>query len=156
LAFCKNFQRREQENQMNEPSKNPNPSIQVSGDKAAELAKTLREEEQRQLAEHKPLQSAPGPSTEIVQELDRKDKPFDQKIYMFPEEFNALRRELSEHHPKLWRLVAWHMGNNGPHFVHIMNAVLDMNVQFDTDKVGPICKMFLNRLRKHRGVGEIT
>ena len=139
----------------NKPS-NPNPSIQVSGDKQQELAKLLREEEKRQLAEYKPLQSAPGKSEEVVQDLENKEKKnFDQKIYMFPESYNALRKELYENHPTLWQVVGYYMGHNGNLFVHAMNVVLDMNVQFDTDKVDAICKQFLDRLRQHRGVGKL-
>lgn len=95
---------------------------------------------------------------------DGKDKNFDQKIYLFPPSFNALRKELHENWPTLFygtptqagTTVAHAMAFDGPHFVAALNEALDMDVQFDTDNVSGICHTFLNALRKKRGLSELS
>ena len=82
-------------------------------------------------------------------------KNFDEKIYMFPESFNALRVELLNYWPSLWQVVGWVMANNAQEFVIRMNDALSMNLQFDTAKVDAICKQYLNRLRKERGLSQL-
>lgn len=136
---------------------NPNPQIQVTGDKQQEIAKKLILEGDEQVASYKPQQIAKGADDAVTTDLEGSEKKnFDQKIYMFPEEYLALRRELSENHPELWQAVGYYMAFNGPMFVFTMNAILDMKLQFDTDKVAAICKEYLNRLRKHRGLSELS
>jgi hypothetical protein len=131
--------------------------IQVTGTKDVEVAKKLILEGDEQVASYKPQEIVAGDdSAALLDQTNSDKKNFDQKIYMFPESFNALRRELVEHWPEIWPLVAWCMGNNGPEFVSRMNAGLQMNLQFDTNKVESICLTYLNRLRKQRGLRPIN
>lgn len=135
---------------------NPHAQVQVTGDKQQELAKRLILEGDEQVANIKPQQVVAGEDDAKTLEQDGAEKRnFDQKIYMFPESYNALRRELVEHWPEIWPLVGWYMGNNGPQFVEAMNAGLQVKLQFDTNKVDSICKTYLNILRKQRGVSEL-
>lgn len=142
-------------------SKNPHSQVQVSGTKEQEVAKMLAEKQAEEIAAIKPQEIVPGFDS-VQHSLPGEDptavekpKNFDQKIYLFPDEYIALRKELVEHWPEIWILVGWLMAHNGPQFVDAMNAGLQMNLQFDTHKVGPICKKYLNRLRKQRGVSEL-
>lgn len=90
-------------------------------------------------------------------------KNLDQKIYLFPEEFNALRRELEENWPTFFTSVnpefgfspAWAMVHNGPQFIGLMNGALDTDVQLDTENIAGTCKIFLNKFRAMRGVSPI-
>jgi hypothetical protein len=92
-----------------------------------------------------------------------KKKNFDQKIYMFPESFNALRRELFEHWPVLFMQVnpetgtslAHDMVNNAAQFIGTLNGALGLNMQLDTDNVDTICKVFLDELRVFRGLSRL-
>jgi hypothetical protein len=79
-------------------------------------------------------------------------KNFDEKIFMFPESYNALRRELSTFWPTLWQQVQWKMANRAEEFVEDMNAACDVAVVFDTSAVDFISKTYLARLRTMRGV----
>jgi len=91
-------------------------------------------------------------------------KNFDQKIYLFPEEFNALRRELEQYWPAFFTSVnpefgyspAWAMVHNGPQFIGLMNGALDMDLQLDTENIAGICKAYLNKMRAMRGVSPIN
>lgn len=86
-----------------------------------------------------------------------------KKVYMFPEEYNALRRELEENYPTFFTSVNPHTGVSPAHamvfdapaFIGMCNGVLDLTVQFDTENVAGICKEFLNGFRKLRGVSEL-
>jgi hypothetical protein len=82
-------------------------------------------------------------------------KNFDEKIMMFPESYNALRRELYEQWPELWPLVGWAMAHKSEEFVTMMNAGLQVRVQFDSAKVDEICQIYLDLLRKKRGLGSL-
>lgn len=135
---------------------NKSSQIQVTGTREVEVAKRLLREGDEQVAAYKPQEIVSGDDDPTKLDQTNSDKKnFDQKIYMFPESYNALRREMVEYWPDIWRLVGWVMGNNGPEFVSRMNAGLQMNLQFDTNKVDSICKTYLNRLRKQRGLGPL-
>lgn len=87
--------------------------------------------------------------------VSEKVKNFDQKIYMFPESYNALRRELYENwQDTLWPKVAWRMAYKAEEFVEQMNAELNMTIVFDTEKVAWICEQYLSALRKKRGLSQ--
>lgn len=98
---------------------------------------------------------------------------FDQKIFMFPESYNELRKELETHwnpkktglypHHKLaevrwdyWR-CGWAMAFDAEEFVSYMNEKLDgvfkiRLVSNDDDlHIDNICKTFLKELRRRRG-----
>lgn len=77
---------------------------------------------------------------------------FDQKIYMFPESYNALRKELVQYWPNLWAVVSWRMAHRAEEFVEEMNKALDLAVVFDTEAVDFISQTFLTALRKKRGL----
>lgn len=79
-------------------------------------------------------------------------KNFDQKIYLFPESFNALRSELCQNWPELWKLVGWPMAFAANIFIEQMNDALDLNVVLDSSKVDAICTEYLQALLKLRGV----
>lgn len=83
-------------------------------------------------------------------------KNFDSKIYMFPESYNALRRELFENWQlDIWPYVSWSMAFAANIFVERMNEVLDLRVVLDSDKVDAICVEYLNALRAKRGVSKL-
>lgn len=79
-------------------------------------------------------------------------KNFDEKIYMFPDSYNALRSELNDHWPTLWAGVQWRMAYKAEEFVEVMNDALDIAVVFDTEAVDFICKTYLKALQAKRGV----
>lgn len=91
-------------------------------------------------------------------------KHISEKIYYFPEEFNALRRELEDFWPAFFTHInpefgfspAWAMVHNGPQFIGLMNGALDMDVQLDTENIAATCKAYLNKLRAMRGVSPIV
>lgn len=78
-----------------------------------------------------------------------------EKVYMFPESYNALRRELDTYYPNLFASVGWPMANDAPTFIEMMDAALDTRTTFDTAKVDSICKKYLNLLRAKRGISAI-
>lgn len=92
-----------------------------------------------------------------------KQKEFNQKIYLFPESFNALRRELEDNwrewftaiQPEFGMSPAYAMVFNAPQFVGMCNGATDEVVQFDSDAVEATCKTFLNAFRKKRGVSPL-
>ena len=92
-----------------------------------------------------------------------KQKNFDQKIYLFPESFNALRRELEENWPALFHTVnpetgmslAVAMVFDASQFIGTLNGALDLAEQYDTGNVDGICKKFLNELRAKRGLSRL-
>lgn len=98
---------------------------------------------------------------------------FDQKIFMFPESYNELRKELETHwnpnktgiHPHhricevrwdYWQ-CGWAMAWDADIFVSYMNKKLSYpyNVLAVTNddelRIGHICSIFLKELRKKRG-----
>lgn len=87
----------------------------------------------------------------------------DQKVYLFPESFNALRRELEENWREFFHTVnpltntspAWCMVFDAPQFIGYCNGATGLAVQMDSEAVDEICKTFLNAFRKMRGVKEI-
>lgn len=81
-------------------------------------------------------------------------KSFDQKIYLFPPSYNALRQELNDHWPTLWQHVQWAMAFAAGLFIERMNDALDLNVQLDSGKVDAICATYLQALRKKRGLSQ--
>lgn len=80
---------------------------------------------------------------------------FDQKIYMFPESYNALRIELSENWKNLWELAGYPMAYDGIRFCQILDAALDTKTTFDTHTVDGICKKYLDLLRNRRGLSSL-
>lgn len=100
-----------------------------------------------------------GRATELV----APNAHFSEKIYFFPESFNALRRELEENYPTFFHSVvpgfgyspAWAMVHNAPQFVGFCNGATDLDVMFDSSNVAGICLKFLNAFRAMRGVSPI-
>lgn len=86
----------------------------------------------------------------LMDPAKEKQAHFSEKIYMFPEAYNALRRELSTHWPALWQVTQWRMAYKAEEFVEQMNAALDMNIVFDSAKVSWICEQYLAALEKRR------
>jgi hypothetical protein len=79
-------------------------------------------------------------------------KNFDQKVYLFPDSYNELRRELYINwQDTIWPHVSWAMAFAANLFVERMNEFLDLKVQLDSDRVDYICTVYLNELRKRRG-----
>ena len=79
----------------------------------------------------------------------------DQKVYWFPESYNALRIELYENWPELWKLVGWPMAFDAVKFCEFMDAALDTKTTFDTHTVDGICKKYLDLLRAKRGLSAL-
>lgn len=141
---------------------NPHTTVQVTGDKQQELGKKITEASNEELANRQDVKVLAPTAFDkqtlgaLAEQDAEKTKHFSQKIYMFPESYNALRKELMDHWPEIWPHVAWHMAHNGPDFVSIMNAGLEMNVQFDSNKVDATCIAFLNKLREKRGISPLN
>lgn len=135
---------------------NPNPSIQVTKSKEIEAAKKILREGDEQVANIKPQQVVAGEDAVLTDVENSHRKNFDEKIYMMPESYNALRKELVEEWPEIWPLVSYYMAFNAVQFVEAMNVGTGLKVQFDTTKVDSICKTYLNFLRKKRGVLELS
>lgn len=79
-------------------------------------------------------------------------KNFDQKIYMFPESYNALRSELHQHWPILWAIVQYQMAYRADEFVEFMNQACDVKLVLDSDNVDFICSTYLRKLKQMRGL----
>lgn len=77
---------------------------------------------------------------------------FDEKIYMLPESFNALRRELYDNWPALFEFVGHAMAFDAPRFLQLMDSALDTKTTFDSAKVDGISKKYLDLLRAKRGL----
>lgn len=84
-------------------------------------------------------------------------KSFDRKVYMMPESYNALRREMQQNYPTLWEGVGWFMAFDfGGRFVELMDAACDTKtLVMGTDYVDNMCKRWLNALRQKRGVSKL-
>lgn len=88
---------------------------------------------------------------------------FDKKIYLFPESFNALRRELEENWQEFFIEVnldvgmspAYAMVFDAAKFVGMCNGFFDLMIQFDSESVDGICKEILDAARKKRGVSPL-
>jgi hypothetical protein len=141
------------------------------------VERAFHEEEERVSARQKELDKQYGEETEgSDKKLDKqqqhdyageeaaKKKNFDQKIYMFPESFNALRRELVDYWPMFFMQVnpetgtslAHDMVHNAPQFIGTMNGALDLTVQMDSDNIAAICSTFLDALRVKRGLSRLN
>lgn len=140
------------------------------------LQKSFHEENEQLAARQKELdkqidnttpggdKSLPSNQQHDYSEQASKQKNFDQKIYLFPQSFNALRRELHDN----WKVLfyqtpcengaplSWNMAHDAVYFVAMLNDALDLHVQFDTENVSGICHTFLNALRKKRGLSELS
>ena len=98
----------------------------------------------------------------VDSEAGRMNKPaaegahISDKVYLFPESFNALRREMDAHWPSLFAMAGWCMANDAIRFIEIMDAALDTRTTFDSDKVAAICHKYLNLLRNKRGLSSLT
>ena len=79
-----------------------------------------------------------------------------EKVYMMPESYNALRRELNENWPTLFAQVGWCMAFDAVTFIEMMDGALDTKTTFDNDKVTAICHKYLNLLRNKRGLSDIS
>lgn len=77
------------------------------------------------------------------------------KVYLFPESFNALRIELNDNWPALWQRVGWCMAFDAITFVESMDAALDLHTTFDSAKVDAICARYLDALRNKRGLSSL-
>lgn len=87
-----------------------------------------------------------------------KNAEFAQKRFLFPPEFNALRKELETYWQSeatcVWPgeqySILYAMVFDAPMFVLMMNRWLEMHVAFDTGAVQHICRLYLNELEKRR------
>lgn len=78
---------------------------------------------------------------------------FDEKVYMFPPAYNALRKELYENwQDTLWPLVAWRMAYRAEEFTSYMNAATGLSLAVDSDCVDWTCEQYLKRLKQMRGL----
>ena len=97
-----------------------------------------------------PVDDLPG----SIHKAARENANTDEKVYMFPPSFNALRTELSDNWPELFSKVGWCMAFDAPVFIEMMDAALDTKTTFDTAKVNSICLKYLNKLRNKRGISS--
>lgn len=123
---------------------------------------------EKQIAETHEDGSRPGGDFALPQhnrhQLVNPKAHLSEKLYFFPESFNALRRELEENYPTFFNSInpefgyspAYAMVFNGPQFVGFCNGALEMDVQFDSENIEEICKKFLNGFRQLRGVSPIV
>lgn len=84
-----------------------------------------------------------------------KNAHISEKVYLFPESYNALRVELHDNWPHLWKAVGWYMAFDAITFVEQMDAALDTKTTFDSFKVDAICKKYLDLLREKRGLSPL-
>lgn len=111
----------------------------------------LPKKEVRDYSSALPLDSEPG----------RMNKPapegahISDKVYLFPESFNALRKEMFENWPGLFEAVGHAMAFDAIRFIELMDAALDTKTTFDSDKVDAISKKYLNLLRNKRGISSL-
>lgn len=141
------------------------------------LEKRLLEEEDRTLERAKLLDKQNDGSTRgsdillppsmqhnYTNEWESRRKNFQDKVYLFPESYNALRRELDENwrnlfnniNPETGVSLAYCMVFDAPQFIGILNGALDLAVQYDTENIDQICKTFLDALRVKRGVSRLN
>lgn len=115
-------------------------------------AANLPKHEAHNYSSHLPLDNEPG----------RMNKPADanahvsDKVYLFPESFNALRTELDQNWPSLFATVGYFMVFDAVRFIELMDAALDTKTTFDSDKVSAICHKYLNLLRNKRGLSSLS
>lgn len=122
------------------------------------FSKQLRENlAERSLQETGPMLIAPEDQSDKVlgyhyHDMDKseKTKNFDQKIYMFPPAYNALRKELNENWPALWAVSSWYMANRPEEFCGIMNGATELRIIFDSGAVNWMCDKWLNQLIRMR------
>jgi trans-aconitate methyltransferase len=88
-------------------------------------------------------------------ELVNPNAHISEKTYWLPDSFNALRREMDENWPNLFKSVGWPMAFDAPTFIEMMDAALDTKTTFDTAKVDSICKKYLDLLRNKRGLSSL-
>jgi hypothetical protein len=117
-----------------------------------EDAAALPKQEAHDYSSALPVDSEPGRMNKPA----REGANFDEKIYMFPESFNALRKEMYENWPNLFREVGHCMAFNAIEFVEAMDAALDTRTTFDSDKVDAICQKYLDLLRNKRGISGLN
>lgn len=98
-----------------------------------------------------PLDNEPGK----MHKPARDGANFDEKVYMMPESFNALRRELDSYWPSLFARVGYAMAFDAISFIEMMDGALDTKTTFDSAKVDGICNKYLNLLRNKRGISSI-
>ena len=75
-----------------------------------------------------------------------------EKVYMFPDSYNALRKYLHDEFPTLFALVGYPMAFDAPRFIELMDAALDTRTTFDSHKVDATCKKYLDLLRIKKGL----
>lgn len=95
--------------------------------------------------------SEPGRMTKLVAE----NAHISEKVYLFPDSFNALRIEMYEHWPNLFQAVGWAMANDAIKFIETMDDALDTKTTFDSAKVDAISKKYLDLLRAKRGLSPL-
>lgn len=143
---------------------------------SSDLQKRFQAEQEELLARQKKLDKQYGEETpggdknldnsqqhNYTGDTDAAKKNFDQKVYMFPASFNALRVELENYWPTLWNTVepetgttlGWDMAFDAPTFVRKMNTALQLDVQMDSDNVSEICDIFWQALRNLRGPSTV-
>ena len=116
------------------------------------------QEDAANLPKHEAKRYNSGP---LDSEAGRAHKPadananFDQKVYMMPESYNALRIELYEHWPNLFKLAGWFMAWDAVRFMEVMDGALDTKTTFDSQTVDAICKKYLDLLRNKRGLSSL-
>lgn len=98
-----------------------------------------------------PLDSEPG----RMHKPARPGANFDEKVYMFPDSFNALRIELHDHWPNLFKVVGYWMAFDAMTFIELMDDALDTRTTFDTQMVDAICKKYIDLLRNKRGLSSL-
>lgn len=97
------------------------------------------------------VDSQAGRKTELVKESAH----ISEKVYLFPESFNALRIELDTHWPNLFQLVGHPMASDAVRFLELMDDALDTRTTFDSHKVDAISKKYLDLLRARRGLSDL-
>lgn len=118
---------------------------------AADDAAQLPKQEAVNHNANAPLDSEPGRMHKPAAE----NAPFDEKVYLFPESYNALRIELHDHWPNLFKVVGYWMAMDASTFIELMDDALDQRTTFDTQMVDAICKKYLDVLRNKRGLSSL-
>jgi hypothetical protein len=85
----------------------------------------------------------------------RPDAHISEKVYLFPESYNYLRKMLYEEFPMLFQIVGHAMAFDAPRFIELMDAALDTKTTFDSDKVDSTCKKYIDLLRAKIGLSPL-
>lgn len=119
------------------------------------MSESRSEQDPREPLQNADFYKSKGDPTRHDMTVDRTNSHISEKVYLFPEAFNELRKELSTFWPNLWNYVQGFMAFDAPKFCYEMDGALDCVTQFDSGNVDGICARYLDKLRMKRGASRL-